>query len=134
MISMHQVGRWLAALAITVIIGFNLPAGAGAARDAGALRVIRHGDIVEIDPAGIPPAQRDGYAILRKHCVDCHGQDRIIEALQSGKSRSGNVYGEEEFHHKVTQILRRPGVGMDRDDARKLDELLIFLVRKIHPR
>ena len=92
------------------------------------LKVVKNGTNPEIDPIGFAPAQKEGYTILKKYCVECHGQDRIIEALQTGKSRTGGHYGEEEFHQKVTQILRRPGVGMSRDDARKLDELLIFLV------
>lgn len=126
---MHQVGVRLAALAFTAIIGFSLPVTAGTARDAARLKVVKHGDNVEIDPTGFSPTLKEGYVVLQRHCTECHGQDRIIEALQTGKSRSGHAYGEEEFHHKVTQILRRPGVGMSRDDARKLEEMLVFLVK-----
>ena len=95
------------------------------------LKVINKADSVQIDPAAFPPEIKANFVIMNKHCNDCHGQDRIVEALRTGLSRTGVPYGEKNFHEKVMRMSRRQGVSISREEALKLTELFTFLVNKV---
>jgi hypothetical protein len=116
----------LIALAMLVSVGR-----AGAAEKPYVLKIIKKGEVQEIDPSAFPKEMRDAYKVLTEHCLECHGQDRIIEVLRTGKSRTGTVYGEKNFHEKVLHMMRQGGVGMSRDDARMLTEFFTFLTAKV---
>src|SRR5690242_17333625 len=101
----------LVAVGLAVLLVMQV---AGAADKPYVLKVINKGDIQEIDPAAFPKDMRDAYKVMTSHCQECHGQDRIIEVLRTGHSRTGTPYGEKNFHEKIVHMMRQGGVGMTR--------------------
>lgn len=105
--------------------------GVGAAEKPYVLKVVRKGETQTMDPTAFPKEMQDAYRIMVERCLHCHGQDRIIGALQTGKSRTGTPYGEKSFHEKIVHMLRQGGVGMSHEEAKKLTEFFTFLTEKV---
>ena len=88
------------------------------------MRVMGSGEDMEIDPASVPAHLREGYAIMERTCLACHGEERFLELVKDCREQknSSRSYCEQEVRQAVGHNLRRPGVDLDREDTRKLFE------------
>lgn len=116
---------------LVIIATMMVAGGVSAAEKPYVLKVVRKGDAPTIDPSAFPKEMQEAYRIMTDRCLKCHGQDRIIEALKTGKSRTGTPYGESSFHEKIIHMLRQGGIGMSHEEAKKLTEFFSFLTQKV---
>jgi mono/diheme cytochrome c family protein len=100
-----------------------------AAADAHAvIRTMGSGEKTEIDPTTLPADMREGYALLVKACLVCHGQDRILQMIRHAQEQkhSSEETVVRDIKEAAVRNLRRPGVDLSRQEGKTL---LDFLVR-----
>jgi len=94
--------------------------------------VIGSGDRQEIDPASLPIDLQPGYALLKKYCTVCHGEERIIFVLLNCRSKlTGEEYCENSLKEKIGRMIRQPGVSLGKQDAKVLYNFLLALRRMV---
>lgn len=94
------------------------------------VRIIDSGGELRFDPTSIPENLRAGYRAYRTYCLECHGEERIIVTLRTGRSTvTGETYGEQEFRQKIVKVLRG-GTDLDRESAREIYRFFSHLIRR----
>jgi len=115
----------------SLVIGLVLLLSVTSAVAVHPIRVVGSGDDIHLDPRSIPSEIQSGYQVYTRSCLGCHGEERIITTLKSGKSPiTGQQYGEREFREKIIRILRGSKTDLDRDDARELLFFFSYLITR----
>jgi mono/diheme cytochrome c family protein len=92
------------------------------------IRTIGTGEKAEIDPASLPADMREGYALLLKACLACHGQDRVLQPIRHAQEQKYNEeYAIRDIKVAVMRNLRRPGVDLSRQEGKTLQDFMIQL-------
>lgn len=95
------------------------------------VRVLGAGDDIRLDPRSIPVEIQTGYRALTQFCLECHGEERIITTLRTGKSPvTRQPYGEREFREKIVKVLRSSKTDLNRDAAKELLHFFTYLINR----
>ena len=93
-----------------------------------AIRTIGSGDKTEIDPASLPPQLREGYELMRRSCLSCHGESRTLDPIRHCREKNHNEeYCVRDIRVAIMRNLRRPGVDLSREEGKKLIDFFIQL-------
>lgn len=101
------------------------------AADRYEIRVLGAGNEVELDPSSIPAELRSGYLVMKKYCMSCHGEERIISTLRAGISPvTKQPYGDAEFRDKIIKIMRSSRADLDRSHAKELIDFFTIILHR----
>ena len=111
------------ALSIVLVgIFFVFPANAG-------LKATGAGDSMGINTTGFPPDMVESYKVMEVKCRKCHSLERAVVAIQTGLGPiSGDVFDKSSTEAYGVKMLRKPDSDMNKDEVRKVINLLNYLV------
>jgi hypothetical protein len=94
------------------------------------LRVIGAGDTLSVDTTGFPSEMRATYDLMVQKCSRCHTIERVIVAVQSGVlPLSKQKFSADTTRSLVGRMFLKPDANITRGEARKIAELLGFLLK-----
>ena len=126
---MHAMTVTLARMLIGEMAMFSLmTVEAHGAKPSAEVRTIGTGEGLEIDPASVPPSLQEGYTLMKRACVSCHGQARLLLPIQLCRDKK---HDEEQcvrdIKVPVMRMLRRPGVNLSRQEGKILIDFFLQL-------
>ena len=92
------------------------------------IKIITHGDEIEIDGESLPVNMREGYALFKVHCTKCHLQNRTIGYLQDCQIINSENY-ESNLKVTILKKIRLRGGDLSKPDATKIYDFLLALYR-----
>lgn len=94
------------------------------------LRISGAGDTLSVDTTGFPAEMQATYALMTQKCSRCHTIERIITAVESGVlPLSKQRFGADTTETLVGRMFVKPDANITRGEARRIAELLSFLLR-----
>ena len=80
-----------------------------------------------LNPASIPDHLKPNWAIMKKKCTKCHGLDRPITSLQTGRTPSGMTFEKSAIKAYGIKMLKKPDSDMNPAEVKSVIELLNWL-------
>ncbi len=93
------------------------------------IRTLGRGATLTFDPAGIPPAYKKNFEIMRVRCVKCHTLERAVVAIQTGVAPiSGQPFDRGATRAYGIKMLRKPDSNMSKQEVKSVVELMNYLL------
>lgn len=106
--------------AVAVLIAVNCYA---------AIRVVGEGNAKTFDSAGIPPALKPNFEIMKTKCVRCHSMERIVEAITTGVSPiSGQPFDHNAIKAYGMKMMRKSESHMTKKEITATVDLMNYLL------
>lgn len=94
------------------------------------LKVTGAGDTLGVDTTGFPSEIRATYDLMTQKCSRCHTIERVIAAVQSGVlPLSKQRFSADTTASLVGRMFAKPDANITRGEARRIAELLSFLLK-----
>jgi hypothetical protein len=94
------------------------------------LAVLGKGAAMRLDPASLPPQQREVYErVLRGKCMNCHSMERIVISVKTGIAPiSGLPFNKLSARRYGVKMMRKLDSGMTPAEIRDAVGLLEYLL------
>jgi len=93
------------------------------------IKSIGKGDKMNFDPAQIPADLKPAFEIMNVKCIQCHTQERTVISIQTGIAPvTGQPFDKQATKAYGIKMLRKPKSNMNRDEVKKVVELMNFLI------
>ena len=93
------------------------------------IRSIGKGDKMNFDPSQIPADLKPAFEIMNVKCIQCHTQERTVISIQTGIAPvTGQPFDKQATKAYGIKMLRKPKSNMNRDEVKKVVELMNFLI------
>jgi len=96
---------------------------------ASILKTVGSGTGVNFDPDIISQEHQKSYQIMTQKCTTCHGMDRIVLTVLSGKAQvTKQPFDREQAAGYGIRLMRMHNTGLKREEIRDVIRLLQWLI------
>ena len=93
------------------------------------IRSVGKGDKMNFDPSQIPADLKPAFEIMKVKCIQCHTQERTVISIQTGIAPvTGQPFDKQATKAYGVKMLRKPKSNMNRDEVKKVVDLMNFLI------
>ena len=93
------------------------------------IRSVGKGDKMNFDPSQIPADLKPAFEIMKVKCIQCHTQERTVISIQTGIAPvTGQPFDKQATKAYGIKMLRKPKSNMNRDEVKKVVDLMNFLI------
>lgn len=116
--------KWRVILVGSLLVGAVLSVQAQARVNA-----VGRGDKMSFDPAQIPADLKPAFEIMKVKCIQCHTQERTVIAIQTGIAPvTGQPFDRQATKAYGIKMLRKPKSNMNREEVKKVVDLMNYLI------
>ena len=93
------------------------------------IKSVGKGDKMNFDPSQIPGDMKPAFEIMKVKCIQCHTQERTVISIQTGIAPvTGQPFDKQATKAYGIKMLRKPKSNMNRDEVKKVVDLMNFLI------
>jgi hypothetical protein len=93
------------------------------------INAVGKGDKMNFDPGQIPADLKPAFAIMNVKCIQCHTQERTVISIQTGIAPvTGQPFDKQATKAYGIKMLRKPKSNMNREEVKKVIDLMNFLI------
>jgi len=96
---------------------------------ANVIKTIGSGADITFDPSIVPLEHQKSYQIMTRKCTTCHGMDRIVLSVLTGKAQvTKQPFDREQAAGYGIRLMRMKNTGLKREEIRDVIRLLQWLI------
>ncbi|QEM68371.1 hypothetical protein FO488_09470 [Geobacter sp. FeAm09] len=93
------------------------------------IKTVGSGPTINFDPAMIPLEHQESYQIMGKKCTTCHGMDRIVLTILTGKAQvTKQPFDREQAAGYGIRLIRMHNTGLKKEEIRDVIRMLQWLI------
>jgi hypothetical protein len=83
-----------------------------------------------LDAERYPANVQAGIDVLNSKCYICHSLSRLTNALETGRTESGESFGKSDIKSFVIKKMRRPDVNISKQEASEIMKVLEYILNE----
>lgn len=96
---------------------------------ANVIKTVGSGTDINFDPAIVSLEHQKSYQIMTRKCATCHGMDRIVLSVLTGKAQvTKQPFDREQAAGYGIRLMRMHDTGLKREEIRDVIRLLQWLI------
>ncbi|SRR6266704_2327113 len=93
---------------------------------AGVPVITTEGDI-RLDVARFLPHQREQVELVNTKCTKCHSLTRVVEAIDTGRTSSGDLFDKYYVRSLIIKKKRNPAASFTAEEVKAIMQLFAYI-------